>query len=172
MAYFSKHLLFPADIFVNSTPYLISTVLGSCVSVCLHDAELKHGAINHYILPHWNGHDLATMKYGNLSIIRILEELLKLGSNYKNIVAQLFGGAEIISGMPTNFHIGKRNVRVAIEILGELKIPVIFSDTGGNRGRKIIFNTFTGEVESDLIRQREGSNTQVYKRKSLISSNT
>ena len=145
---------------------MISTILGSCVSVCLYDTILKQGAINHYLLPHWNGNDLTTMKYGNLSIIRILEEMLKLDCKYENIVANVFGGAEVLSGMPTNFHIGRRNVRIAIEILGELKIPILTSDIGGNRGRKIIFNTLTGEVKCEYIRQREvGSSTQMYKRK-------
>ena len=155
MSSLSKHLLYPADIFVVKEPCLVSTVLGSCVSVCLHDVSSGYGAINHYILPHWNGSDLATMKYGNLSIIRILEELLILGSRYENIVAKVFGGAEVVSGMPTNFHIGKRNVRLAVDILKEFKIPILFSDVGGNRGRKIIFNTLTGNVEYGFIRKRE-----------------
>ena len=147
-------MLYPADIFVDKEPSLVTTVLGSCVSVCLHDKTLGQGAINHYILPHWNGQDLATMKYGNLSIIRILEEMLILGSKYENVVAKVFGGAEVLTGMPTNFHIGRRNAYIALEILKELKIPVVFSDLGGNRGRKINFNTLTGEVEHSFINQR------------------
>jgi len=137
--------------------------------VCLHDKVLGQGAINHYLLPHWNGYDLATMKYGNLSIIRILEELLKLGSRFEDIAAKLFGGAEILTGMPTNFQIGRRNARIATEILKEFKIPILVSEMGGNRGRKIIFNTLTGEVEFDYIRQRGYYNTniQIYKRKNV-----
>ena len=150
----SKHLLYPADIFVVKEPCLVSTILGSCVAVCLHDATLGYGAINHYILPQWNGYDLTTMKYGNLSIIRILEEMLTLGCRYENITAKLFGGAEVLSGMPTNFNIGKRNIQLAMDILGEFRIPIVFSDVGGNRGRKIVFNTLTGEVEFDIIRKR------------------
>jgi chemotaxis protein CheD len=95
-----------------------------------------------------------------LSIIRILEEMLMLGSQYENIVAQVFGGAEVLIGMPTNFHIGKRNANIAVEILKELKIPVIFSDIGGNRGRKISFNTLTGEVEHNLINHRNRINSK------------
>ena len=150
----SKHLLYPADIYVDTNPCLVSTILGSCISVCLHDPVLGYGAINHYILPRWNGHDLATMKYGNMSIIRILEELLTLGSKYGDIVAKVYGGAQVLTGMPTNFHIGKRNAKIATEILSEFNIPVIYWDVGGNMGRKIIFNTFTGEVESILIKNR------------------
>ena len=147
------YLLYPANIFVEKTPYLVTTILGSCVSVCLYDSKLKYGAINHYILPYWNGQDLVTMKYGNMSIIRILEEMINLGSNYKNIAAKIFGGAEVLKGMSVNFHIGSRNFKVAVDILEEFKIPILYSDVGGNRGRKIIFNTMTGEVECEIIRK-------------------
>ena len=150
-----KLLLYPADIFVDKRPHIVSTVLGSCVSVCFYDPVLKQGAINHFILPQWNGHDLATMKYGNLAIIRILEELLILGSKYENIVAHVFGGAEVITETPTNFHIGKRNVQIALEILNEFRIPIVLSDVEGNRGRKINFNTLTGEVDHNYIRPIE-----------------
>ena len=150
-----KHLLYPADIFVDKDPHIVSTILGSCVSVCLYDPVLKLGSINHFVLPQWNGHDLATMKYGNLAIIRILEELLLLGCKYENIVAKMFGGAEVLTGTPTNFHIGRRNVQIALDILNEFKIPILFSNVGGNRGRKINFNTLTGEVEHEFIRHKD-----------------
>jgi len=151
----AKRLLYPADIYVDKTPCQVTTVLGSCVSVCLHDPVLEQGAINHFILPHWNGSDLATMKYGNTAIIRILGELLTLGSRYENVVAKVFGGSEVLVSTPTNFNIGKRNIQIAFEILYEFKIPILLSDVGGNQGRKITFNTFSGDVEYDFIRKKE-----------------
>ena len=160
MTFPPKRFLYPADIYVDSAPCIVSTVLGSCVSVCFYDPVLGQGAINHYILPHWNGQDLATMKYGNLAIIRILAELLALGSKYENIEARVFGGAEVLAKTPTNFNIGKRNAKIAFEILNEFRIPVILSDTGGNKGRKINFNTLTGEIEHEFIRNRFKTETK------------
>jgi len=150
-----KYMLYPADIFADKAPSIVNTVLGSCVSVCLYDPVLEMGTINHYILPNWNGVDEATMKYGNLSIVRILEELLISGSKFEHVVARVYGGAEVLRGMPTNFHIGSRNVQIAFAILNEFQIPVLSSDVGGTKGRKISFNTSTGEVEMDYIRYRE-----------------
>ena len=149
-----KHLLYPSDIYVSKTPCIVSTVLGSCVSVCLYDQVLKYGAINHYILPQWNGLDLMTMKYGNMAIIRILEELLKIGSKHENLTARVFGGSEVLTGISSSFHIGERNIEIALEILNELGIPVILLEVGGDKGRKVIFNTSTGEVECEFIRHR------------------
>jgi len=148
-------MLYPADIFADKAPSIVSTVLGSCVSVCFYDPVLRLGTINHYILPYWNGTDAATMKYGNLSIVSILKELLIFGSKFEHVVAKVYGGAEVLKGMPTNFHIGSRNVQIAFELLNEFQIPVISSDVGGTQGRKINFNTLTGEVEMEYIRYRE-----------------
>ena len=153
-----KYMLYPANIFADSTPYIVSTVLGSCVSVCLYDPVLRQGAINHYILPIWNGNDAATMKYGDMAIIRILEKLLRFGSKFENVVSKVYGGAEVLTGMPANFHIGSRNIQIAFEILTEFEIPVLFTDVGGKKGRKIIFNTYTGEVEMLYIQQERGQN--------------
>ncbi|MDR1673632.1 MAG: chemotaxis protein CheD [Bacteroidales bacterium] len=113
------------------------------------------GTINHYILPQWNGVDLATMKYGNLSIIRILEGLLRFGCTYKDIEAKVLGGAEVLVGTSTRFHIGQRNIDIALKMLQEFGIPVALINVGGDKGRKIIFNTQTGEVECLYINRRE-----------------
>ena len=151
----SKHLLYPADIFAEKAPSIVSTVLGSCVSVCLYDPVLQVGAVNHYILPNWNRSDEATMKYGSISIILIIREMLLFGCKLENMIARVYGGAEVLRGMPTNFHIGSRNAQIAFEILNEFRIPVLSSDVGGMKGRKITFNTLTGEVEMDYIRYKD-----------------
>ncbi|MDR3093729.1 MAG: chemotaxis protein CheD [Bacteroidales bacterium] len=150
-----KHLLYPADVFVQDKPYIVSTVLGSCVAVCLYSPEKQVGTVNHYILPLWNGSDIETMKYGNLSIIRIVEGMLSFGCDYGNIEAKVYGGAEVLTGSSVRFHIGQRNIAIANEMLKEFRIPITFSDVGGNMGRKITFNTKTGEVESYLIHRRK-----------------
>jgi chemotaxis protein CheD len=49
-------------------------------------------------------------------------------------------------------HIGQRNVMVAEEMLEERHIPIIGRSTGGNSGRKIIYNTKTGEVLQAYIK--------------------
>ncbi|MDR1666256.1 MAG: chemotaxis protein CheD [Bacteroidales bacterium] len=150
-----KHLLYPADIFVQKNPYLVSTVLGSCVAVCLYSPTIKVGAINHYILPQWNGSDLVTIKYGNLSIIRIIEGMLNFGCDYSDIEARVYGGAEVLTGVSTRFNIGRRNIAIAVEMLTAFRIPIVSSETGGDMGRKIVFNTYTGEVECFMIKKRE-----------------
>jgi chemotaxis receptor (MCP) glutamine deamidase CheD len=42
--------------------------------------------------------------------------------------------------------IGKRNIEMALKMLKEIGIPVVRKDVGGERGRKIIFNTASFEI--------------------------
>jgi chemotaxis protein CheD len=144
--------LFPAEIFVSSAPVLISTILGSCVAVCLWDSRAAIGGMNHYLLPLWNGDGLATPKYGNIAIRQLVEKVVAKGGERKNIQAKIFGGAAMWSTTDGLFAIGLRNVALAEQQLQELQIPLVASDVGGTQSRKIFFNTGDGSVL--LRRQR------------------
>jgi chemotaxis protein CheD len=146
-----KHFLYPGAIFISPEPYLITTILGSCVAICIYDPVLKIGGMNHYMLPLWNGQGLASPRYGNIAIKKIIDNIESLGSNRSNLKVKLFGGAEIISTTISQFMIGERNIHIAKDILHEEKIPVIASSVGGKLGRKIIFDTYTGEVRQKYV---------------------
>jgi chemotaxis protein CheD len=143
---YSTYYLFPATIYVSKEPCLISTILGSCVSVCLWDTELKYGGINHFMLPLWNGKGLASPKYGNIAINKLYERMLELGCNKKNLVAKVFGGGDILQTTSYQFNIGSRNIEIANEYIRELNIQLAGISVGGVNGRKIIFDTQKGTV--------------------------
>ncbi len=151
MNYYLQHFLYPSSLFVSKEPYLVKTILGSCVAVCMWDSRLKIGGINHFMLPNWNGNDLASPKYGNIAIEKLIDKMLFLGSKHEDLQAKLFGGGEMMETGTGRIMIGERNIRVARLMLEERKIPVIASSTGGKRGRKIIFFTDTGEVRHKLL---------------------
>ncbi len=140
--------------FASVQPAEVTTILGSCVAVCLWDRYLGIGGINHYMLPTWNGMELASPKYGNIAIERLVERMQQLGCQKKNLVAKVFGGGEVISVSTSSLHIGERNIMVADDMLDKLCIPIIGRSTGGNSGRKIIFNTHTGEVLQCYIKSQ------------------
>ena len=151
--------LYPSALVVKSDPAYIHTILGSCVAVCLHDNEKKIGGINHYMLPYWNGSGLACPKYGNIAIERLIAGMLKLGSNKDHLIAKVFGGGAVLEVSNSSFNIGERNIQAAKDILAAHRIPIEAESTGGTNGRKIIFNTLTGEVVHRLI--KNGSNTKL-----------
>jgi chemotaxis protein CheD len=146
-----KHFLYPSTIWVSAEPYEIITILGSCVAVCLYDQKFSIGGINHYMLPLWNGSGLASPKYGNIAIEKLFEKLIFYGCKTENITAKIFGGAEIIEKKTMNYNIGAQNIEIALEILHDKRIPIVSSSLGGKSGRKIIFNTSTGEVRQFYI---------------------
>jgi len=150
----NTHFLYPAALFASKSPFQINTILGSCVAVCLWDRLLNYGGMCHYMLPFWNGEGLASPKYGNIAIEKLIEKMYSFGSEKNNLVAKVFGGGEVIDFENPQFHIGKRNIKLASELLNQHKINIISSSLGGKFGRKIIFNTQTGEVKQKYVQRQ------------------
>ncbi len=140
------HYLFPSSVFTSTTPCQVTTVLGSCISVCLVDVVKNIGGINHFMLPLWNGSGLASPKYGNIAIEKLIEKMLLMGSKKENLTAKVFGGANVLDSNINFFNVGERNLNLAVEMLEAANIPIVAKSLGGDKGRKIIFNTATGEV--------------------------
>ncbi len=148
-----KYYLYPSALFIKKEGHLVTTVLGSCIAVCFYDSVNKIGGINHYMLPFWNGNELASPKYGNIAIESLFKKMERLGSKRENVVAKVFGGANQLNH---KLGVGERNIKVAIEMLSELKIKVVAKSVGGEKGRKINFNTSTGEVFMKYITKQRG----------------
>lgn len=154
---YSQHFLYPSSFFASKEPYVVKTVLGSCVAVCLWDKRLHFGGINHYMLSTWTGNDLASPKYGNIAIEKLIEKMRSMGSKMEDIQAKVFGGAELldVGGGKSSTMIGERNIEIAKMMLERCKIPIVSSSVGGKRGRKILFFTDTGEVRHKFLEKRE-----------------
>jgi len=154
----STHFLYPSTLFASREPVLVNTILGSCVAVCFYDTYLQFGGINHYMLPFWNGQGLASPKFGNIAIEKLLEKMISLGSNQSNLIAKVFGGGNIIEATTAQFMIGDRNIAVALDMLKEMNVKVISQSVGGNLGRKIQFDTSTGEIKHKFIEKQQPIN--------------
>ena len=133
----------------------VSTVLGSCVAICLYDPISHIIGMNHYLLPFWNGKGLKSLKYGNLNNKRLIEAMINTGSNMKRIEAKIFGGASINL---TGIDIGKNNVMIARKILNEYNINIVGEDVGGYVGRKIIMSSKDGAVYLKYAADRRKKN--------------
>ncbi|MBF0519257.1 MAG: chemotaxis protein CheD [Nitrospirae bacterium] len=142
----NTHFLYPGTLLADKTPYEITTVLGSCISVCLWDPQMRCGGMNHYLLPLWNGEGLASPKFGNIAITKLIEKVMSFGCTKRNLQAKVFGGAAIMESSSGLLNVGERNIMIVQDILSEERIMIAGSDVGGNQGRKIIFNTETGVV--------------------------
>ena len=144
--------LAPGQLFASAEPAEASTILGSCVAVCLWDARSRAGGANHFLLPDWAESGSASPRYGNVAIERLVRQMEGLGAPRRGLQAKLFGGAAVLEAFRgRGNHLGARNVDLARRLLGELGIPIVAEDVGGNRGRKLIFRTDCGLALVRLI---------------------
>jgi chemotaxis protein CheD len=70
--------------------------------------------------------------------------MIRDGSKKKNLEAQIFGGA--YNRVASFKDVGRENVRVARRILARQGIRVVSEDIGGEKGRKVIFDSVKNEV--------------------------
>ena len=132
----------PGQIFVSENPYIIQTVLGSCVSVCIWDASKKCGGINHFIFSRYKNRE-RNCKYGDISTRYLIKLLKEMGSDPINLKAHIIGGGK---NPELTFTTGDENVQVAEEVLNENRIEIVTKDVGGATGRKVVFHNKTGEM--------------------------
>jgi chemotaxis protein CheD len=133
--------LSPGDVICMAEPALITTVLGSCVSVTLWDKDRRIGGLNHFVLPKGG----SSARYGDTAMLELLEGVLSLGAHLRSLEAKVFGGAAVlpVGGEGT---VGTANVAFALGELARRGIPVAGRRTGGERGRLLMFNTESGEA--------------------------
>ncbi len=160
----SSIFLKAGEILVSDKPAAVKTVLGSCVSVVMFNSRLRLGAVCHGLLPEcntMNGSHCACregFRFVDCSIRKMLEELHSLGITNDEIVVKMFGGSDMfktVRGKPNPVNVGEQNIRAAIKVLGESNLRLAASDTGGSRGRQIIFIPNTGEVLVKRLRSNE-----------------
>jgi two-component system chemotaxis response regulator CheB len=142
----NKYYLFPGKLAAFKEETIISTLLGSCVAVALHDPIAKVGGLNHYLLPELGSMDVRNPRYGTAAIEMLIEEMLCLGASLGRIQAKIYGGGNVIAVSALGESIGRRNIEVAERLLRNKGIPILGKNVGGESGRTIKLNTATFEV--------------------------
>jgi chemotaxis protein CheD len=145
----SKVYLLPGDLHVTAEPCQLTTILGSCVAVCLWDRQTRIGGMNHFILPAWREGEGPSTRFGDLATVELLRRLMSLGCRQRSVTAKLFGGAALFRPEARyEASLGAKNVETARLLLKNASISVVAEDVGGSNGRKIIFNSDDGSVWS------------------------
>lgn len=138
-----------ADMNTTLCPGVLTTLgLGSCVGICLYDTSTKISGLVHIMLPSSaqikNNSNIA--KFADTGIVKLLEDMLKLGARRNKLISKIAGGAQMFNFNDASdiMRIGARNVIATKETLKSLNIPIIAEDTGGNFGRTIELYSDTG----------------------------
>jgi chemotaxis protein CheD len=130
---------------VAEVPTAITTVLGSCVAVCLHDPGSRVGGMNHFLLPLHVDRERSP-RFGTVAVPQLVEAVVRAGASRAGIVAKVFGGASVIGAFRGTRNLGEENAALALRLLGEARIPVLDMDVGGTKGRKLIFHADDGSA--------------------------
>jgi chemotaxis protein CheD len=134
----------PAESFhVTAADEVLSTTLGSCVSVCVHDPRLEIGGLNHFLLPHGpaDGDGSDALRYGCYSMEHLLDELVRLGALRATMEAKVFGGG---SNPILGSDVGKANIAFVMDYLHAEGIALTASDVGGHWARQVRYYPKTG----------------------------
>ena len=119
---------------------MLTTILGSCVAMCLRDPDTGVGGMNHFLLPSRAksaGDAADVILAGDYSMEGLLDTMLYKGAAKQRIVAKAFGGGTIVTSIL--LAIGERNAEVAKVRLVREGIPLAAQDFGGAWSRKVIF---------------------------------
>lgn len=139
--------ILPGEYHASGDGTLITTVLGSCVSVCLYDAVNGIGGMNHYMLPGDAGERVksgdGSARYGIHAMKLLIEHVLGLGAVRACLEAKVFGAGRVMDGMSD---VGRQNAEFALRYLKEQKIRVAAVDVGDTFPRKICFSPASGQV--------------------------
>ena len=127
---------------------VLTTLLGSCVAVCLHDPKAGLGGMNHFLLPSGGNARAGGERYGVNAMEILINDLLKMGARRSRLVAKLFGGAQLGDGMA---HIGAENARFAERFLHVEGIPCVASSLGGALPRRVRFVPSNGRASQAFV---------------------
>jgi len=144
-----KRVLHPGDYVVEEAPAVLTTLLGSCVAVCLYDPQRPFVGMNHFLLatrrhnPDVPALESDAGRYGIHAMEMLISALLAKGCVRHRLRAKAFGGGNVLghsSGdgqlVPT---IGAMNAHFVRDFLARDGIPLVAADMGGNYGRQIHF---------------------------------
>jgi chemotaxis protein CheD len=139
---YGEAILWAGDLVVGRKPLRLSTVLGSCVSVCLYDPTLRFGGMNHYLVPGGG----TTAIHGEWATTRLIEDMHRLGSQPRDLQGKVFGGGSPLKLVNESRAVGQENVNVARRVLASFDIPIVAERVGHGAGIRLFFENWTGVV--------------------------
>lgn len=139
------------EVHVSGDPQAeLTTVLGSCVAMCLYDPEARLGGMNHFLLAEPPAHqkgDAFDEHYGLFLMELLVNRMIAVGATKSRLRARLYGGANFYR---TVQQIGTINADFARRFLKQEGIELAGEDLGGNVARRVHFRPSTGQVRCKI----------------------
>lgn len=152
--------ILPGQFYVTKHQEVIATILGSCISVCIRDAQVGIGGMNHFLLPGGSArqvHDEIVQgkkcaRYGIHAMEMLIKQLLRYGARKENLEVKVTGGAQIISA---NGDVGEHNIAFIREYMEIHGLKIVAEDVAGNMPRKVLYFPDSGRLMVKKLADRE-----------------
>jgi chemotaxis protein CheD len=122
----------------------LKAILGSCVGIGLMWPEKTVCGLAHCLLPEMTEKSFVISgRYVDQALPSLLAMMRIRTNDYPNVQAIIAGGGNMTShnSVDTKQLIGTKNYEVALRLIHDTGIPLVFVDVGGNTGRHIIINS-------------------------------
>lgn len=148
----------PGEFYVSMQEELITTILGSCVAVCIHDPRTGIGGMNHFMLPApmgshdgWSATAGRAARYGSDAMEQLINAILAAGSARADLQLKVFGGGRVLAQLSD---IGQRNIDFVQRYISVEKLHLCASDLGDVYPRQIQFFPHSGRARVRLLRRQ------------------
>lgn len=126
----------------NCAEVVMTATLGSCVLVCLTDRIGRTGGMTHIfqcVEPGPTGGAFVIVE-----VEKLINKLMQAGSPKSTLEARIAGGARTLG---RGRDVGGEIAMVCVEFLRKERIPVVQSDLGGDRPRRVRYGPATALFE-------------------------
>ena len=149
----------PGEFYVSAQEEMVSTVLGSCVSACIHDVRRGIGGMNHFMLPEpvgerdsWSSTVGRAARYGSDAMEQLINAILKAGGQRADMRVKVFGGGRVLARMSD---VGQRNIEFVQKYIAAEKLILVASDLGDVFPRQVQFFPQSGRARVRLLRRTD-----------------
>ena len=150
----------PGELCISESPVVVTTVLGSCVSLTMFHRESGTGAICHAVQPicrhqgQCPGACPDLFRYVACVVPVMVNRFRRCAGSLAQVEVKLFGGGAILRRGEWGrlAPVGRQNVEAAMEAIETAGLRLKVADVGGPLGRRIRFNTQNGEVLLQRVR--------------------
>ncbi len=129
--------------------------VGSCIAVCMYDAEAGVGGIAHVVLAFSDKGAQArgnATKYADIAIPELLQQMRDAGAVRARLVTKISGGAQMFKvAAGTSMDTGKKNIAAVKQVLANEAIQISGEDVGGTKGRTVRLYADTGRVTVKIV---------------------
>jgi chemotaxis protein CheD len=140
----------PGYVVVSEDPTLLCTVCGNGVVMVLWDRLKKTGGMAHCVFPRARWGERPTNLHADMAVASLIKQMADTTDNSDYWEAQIFGGGNARGFQERR---ARKTVKVIKKILKEFSIELVSEDVGGSLGRKVVFNTFSGDVMLNKTRR-------------------